>query len=43
MEFYRNIDNTWFSSAQSSLIAKFLVNICDKIHRAPTVLERPKM
>ena len=34
---------TWFSSAQSSFITKFLVNFCDKICRAHTVLARSKM
>ena len=35
--------STWFSSAQSSFITKFLVNFCDKIRRAHTILARSKM
>ena len=35
--------STWFSSAQNSCITKFLVNFCDKIPRAHTVLARSKM
>ena len=34
---------TWFSSAQNSFILKFLVDFCDKIRRALTVLARFKM
>ena len=34
---------TWFSIAQSSFITKFLLNFCDKICRAHTVLARSKM
>ena len=41
-DFY-NGGSTWFSSAQSSFFTKFLVNFCDKIRRAHTVLARSKM
>ena len=34
--------STWFSSAQNSFIPKFLVDFCDKIYRALTVLARSK-
>ena len=35
--------STWFSSAQSSFIPKFLVDFCDKICRTHIVLVRSKM
>ena len=34
---------TWFSSAQRSFIPKFLVDFCNKICRADTVLARSKV
>ena len=35
--------STWFFSARSSFIPKFLVNFCNKICRTHTVLTRSKM